>query len=204
VVQDDSHTAPQSDKRILDIGTGSGCIALYLAQALPHSTVTGIDINPAAIELAVENKIRNKVSNAVFVQGDVFGQNDWIPDQAREDILEKNSPGGDPGPRKDPLFSLIISNPPYVTEDEYTQIDADVARWEDKSALVADDNGLAFYKKITSLAPQYLATGGMLVFEIGTTQDTKVTALMEATGLTDVTVHQDSFGHNRWVVGKRS
>lgn len=129
---------------------------------------------------------------------------DWIPDQAREDILEKNSPGGDPGPRKDPLFSLIISNPPYVTEDEYTQIDADVARWEDKSALVADDNGLAFYKKITSLAPQYLATGGMLVFEIGTTQDTKVTALMEATGLTDVTVHQDSFGHNRWVVGKRS
>lgn len=178
----------QSDVRILDIGTGSGCIALYLAHALPKSTVTGVDSNPASIELAIENKIRNKVSNAQFVLGDVFS-----------DV----SLGTDPGSKQTTPFNLIISNPPYVTEDEYAELDTDVARWEDKNALVAEDNGLAFYKKIISMAPQHLTPDGMLVFEIGTAQGAAVSALMKAASFTAVTVHQDSFGHDRWVIGKR-
>ena len=201
---------------ILDIGTGSGCIALSLAHALPNSSVIGIDINQKAIALATENKVVNKVSNVEFRLVDVFGVGKESGSPASSGGLESRIPaqgGKDKSLRKtssrvgesnvNSVFNLIISNPPYVTEAEYTSLDPDVARWEDKGALVAEDSGLVFYKKIVSLVPNLLAASGMLVFEIGYLQGEAVAELMHSAGLTGVTVHQDSFGHDRWVVGKK-
>jgi release factor glutamine methyltransferase len=113
---------------ILDLCTGSGCIALALASAFPEINVIGADIDLRAINLAKKNAAHNNITNAKFVQSDLFS----------EINLSK--------------VDLIVSNPPYVTKEEYLILEDEVKNWESHIALIAEDNGLFFYKKIINQA----------------------------------------------------
>ena len=133
-------------KNILDIGTGSGCIALALKKALSNADVTAIDINPDAIKLAKENSQLNSLE-VNFILSDLFEN---LPQQK---------------------FDLIVSNPPYISPIEYEQLDNSVKKYEDKNALTAGDNGLEIIKKIIKNSLNYLKENGLLVIEIDRNQD---------------------------------
>ncbi len=108
------------------------------------------------------------------------------------------------------LFDCIISNPPYISLDEYDQLDETVTRWEDHGALVADGNGLAIIAKIIAQAPQFIQTNDemrhknipQIVIEIGYAQGTAVKALMETAGYNDILVHRDLENKDRFVTGR--
>lgn len=130
----------QLPSKILDICSGSGCIGLQLAKSSPASRVTGIDINPHAVRLARLNARKHSISNAEFEVGDLLNDN-WM----------KKHQGS---------FDLIVSNPPYVTDQEHSQLDPEVRLHEDRRALVgsvsSNLDGLLYYKKIAELAPTLL------------------------------------------------
>lgn len=114
---------------ILDIGTGSGCIALSLAKAFPHSTVVGIDISPSALMWARHNATLNNCTNVTFHSIDIMNH---IPEAQ---------------------FDLIVSNPPYIAPSEKQLLDLSVQLWEDPLALFASDEGFAFYKRLAQVTP---------------------------------------------------
>jgi len=155
---------------ILDIGTGSGCIALALAHMLPRSRVIGVDIAEKALELARKNQMVLGISHVTFTLADLF-------------------------PAQRDLFDVIVSNPPYISESEYRELEPQVSLWEDKKALVADDSGLAIIKRIIDRARVHLVNKGQLVLEIGSTQAAVVCTFMRSCGYTDIQVKKD-FAHN--------
>lgn len=129
-------------KRILDLGTGTGALALALAREFPNAQVIGVDVVENAVQLAKENQKRNQLDNARFIQSSWF----------------ENVPALE--------FDLIVSNPPYIDEnDEHLSVGG--VRFEPKSALVADDNGYADLHYISKQALQYLSEGGSLLMEHG-------------------------------------
>ncbi len=140
--------------KILDLCTGTGCIALALGRAFPESTIIGVDINPDAIILANKNKMHNDISNVTFLCSDLYS------------ALACGQ-----------TFHLIVSNPPYITQKEYASLDASVIFWEDLQALVAKDDGMAIYQRIIQDAHSYLEQHPfikkqnlpVLVLESGTT-----------------------------------
>ena len=117
---------------ILDLCSGSGCITLALAKELPNSKIIGIDINKKAIELSLENKQYNQISNATFLESNLY-----------EAVAGLK-------------FDLIVSNPPYISEDDWKELDDEIKNWEDKNALVANNDGLAIYEKIIFHAQNFL------------------------------------------------
>lgn len=169
--------------KILDLCTGSGCIALALAKAFPQAIVVGIDINPQAIALAQKNKEHNALSNVTFMLSDL----DQALDQSES-------------------FDVIVSNPPYLTPPEYDQLAPEVKEWEDQYALVAPDDGLSFYYRIAQLAPLRLNKSTMmlqnhlprLVMELGTHSE-PVKSKLEQCGFGDVRLHHDMQGVIRWI-----
>lgn len=131
--------------KILDIGTGTGCLALALKSYFPNAKVTACDINNQALLLAQENADINRL-NINLVNSNV-----WT------NINDKQ-------------FDLIVSNPPYIANHEYFNLKPSVLEFEDKHALTCDDNGLAIIKKIIKNALDYLSANGLLVIEIDRTQ----------------------------------
>ena len=121
---------PDKKLQILDLCTGSGCIALALADALPQAKIFGTDISDSALALANHNKIHNHIPNVEFLRSDLFAQ---IPQKF--------------------TFDLIVGNPPYIDEQEWNNLDPSVTQSEDKHALLAADHGLALIKKIIAAAP---------------------------------------------------
>jgi release factor glutamine methyltransferase len=175
---------PVKDKKlsILDLCTGSGCIALALARALPAAKIIGVDINPQAIALAESNKNHNRITNVLFVQSDLFAS------------IEPTT-----------VFDLIVSNPPYVTESEYTALSDDVRLWEDKRALIARDQGLEFYKRIAMESKKRLAPESILsplfariVVELGRHSD-PVAAIFKAAGFAEARLYNDMQHVPRWL-----
>lgn len=146
---------------ILDIGTGSGCIALALARAFPNALITAIDCNQQALSLAHKNSVLNHISNIRFIESNLF------------ENLENQK------------FDLILSNPPYISFQEYKTLEPSVRDWEDKGALIADEDGLAIIKQIIAQAPAYLNTAFLetslpsLVIEIGYQQGFAVSSLFQ-------------------------
>ncbi len=171
---------------ILDLCTGSGCIALALAQALPHARVTGVDKNPQALALAQKNKAHNGVSNVTFMLGDLCAP---LP----------------PGV----CYDLIVSNPPYISEEEYQSLAPEVAQWEDKLALVAPNEGLEFYQRLAYEAARFLCPSSIfsgcnlprMVVELGTEPE-KVMAIYRKAGFSHVNLHYDLQGKERWVAAR--
>jgi release factor glutamine methyltransferase len=185
------HLAKLKNKKllILDVCTGTGCIALTLAHALPQSSVVATDIDERAIALCKKNAKHNGISNTTCIKSDLFTK---IP--------------------KTKKFDFIISNPPYIPLDEWKTLDASVKEWETKTALVADDNGLALIKEIIEQAPEYLKENSelkekqipQLMIEIGYQQGPAVFEYFKKCGYTNVVVHKDLEGKDRIVSGRVS
>ena len=170
----------RSDLRVLDIGTGSGCIAVSLARALPFAQVDAMDVSTAALAVARENaqQLGAKVN---FIQ---------------DDILTAKAP--------EAYYDIIVSNPPYVCRSEEADMDARVSDREPALALfVPDDNPLKFYRAICRYASRGLKPGGRLYFEINSRFPEEMRRLMEDEGFTDVDVTRDYKGNYRFASGKR-
>ncbi len=164
---------------ILDIGTGSGCIAIALAKALPHAKVTALDISLEALALAQENAKLNTV-DIEFVQGDVL----------------------DASLRLDSNFDIIVSNPPYVRELEKTQIKNNVKKHEPSLALfVPDNNALIFYKAIAQFSDTHLVKNGKIYAELNQYLAEETKDLFEGENFCDVSLKKDIFENTRMLRG---
>lgn len=165
---------------LLDIGTGTGCIAISLAKHLTNATLSALDISEAALHVAKENAILNNVTINFF----------------QTDILTTASL-----PSK---FDIIVSNPPYVREQEKKQMQRNVLEHEPEGALyVSDKDPLLFYIKITSLAYKHLNPGGLLYFEINEYLSDEMKQLLEVSGFKNVALKKDIFGKFRMIQGQR-
>lgn len=177
----------QSNNRPLaaDIGTGSGCIAVSLAVLCPGLTIMAVDLSPEALKVAGENSARHQVEDRVLLR--------------RGDLLAPVREWTDDGK----LLDVIVSNPPYITEEEMTQLEESVVGYEPHSALAGGREGLDFYRRLTEEAPALLREGGLLAFEIGHEQGAVVAAMMKHQGLQQVQVLKDLAGYDRVVLGRR-
>ncbi len=166
--------------KILDIGTGSGAIALALASEIPLARLTATDISAAALATARKNADTLKLnSQIIFLQGDLF-----------EPV--------------DDFFDIIVSNPPYIGEDEYEKLPVGVKNYEPPEALQAGADGLDFYRKIVAEAPGHLNNNGWLLLEIGSTQDAPVIDIFNASGqYSDISVRKDYAGLPRVIKARR-
>jgi release factor glutamine methyltransferase len=166
---------------ILDMCTGSGCIGLALAQALPQAKIIAIDNNSKAIALSLKNKILNNLKNILFIESNLF-----------ENIEAKKQ------------FNIIISNPPYLSYESYLQTSDEIKLWEDRNALIADDNGMFIYKKIIAQAHNYLkplsekGAPPQLILEIGKDQKTIESVVLEE-GFKNIKQFLDIRGSKRWI-----
>jgi len=167
---------------IIDVGTGSGCIAIALAANLPDSSVTGLDISREAISKAQENALLNHV-DVSFICSDIFNF-DFFPD-SRADI--------------------IVSNPPYVRNSEKKLINRNVIGFEPHTALFVPDNDpLVFYKAILKEAEKILAPGGKLYFEINEAMGKSMGKLMESFGYSKIKIVADINNKERIINGTRN
>ena len=167
--------------RVMDLCTGSGCIAIALKKAFPEAGVSAVDISPAALAVARENA-KDNGTDVMFIQGDVL------------------SPGFRP-----PFAScnLIVSNPPYVRESERSAMDANVLDYEPRQALfVPDADPLLFSRAIGRLAQGCLAEGGLLAMEINEALSGETAALLHGMGFCTV-VHTDFRARARWIAARR-
>ncbi|AWM36910.1 Release factor glutamine methyltransferase [Gemmata obscuriglobus] len=147
---------PLTAPAVLDIGTGSGCIAVSLAHQKKDSHVTATDVSPDALAVAKRNAIKNNVADRMtFLQGDLFAP----------------LPAG-------VTFDLVVSNPPYIAQSEFAELAPDVRDHEPRVALDGGPDGLAFYRRIAAAVGPFLKPGGSLLLEIGWKQDAAVRALI--------------------------
>ncbi len=167
----------QGGKNVLDLCTGSGCIAISLAKNMPTSSVTAVDISPAALEVAKKNASFNGCSNVSFFETDILSE---IP-------IGK--------------YDLIVSNPPYIETHELSTLMKDVIEFEPHLALDGGEDGLIFYKRICAFAPQILEKGGTLAFEIGYNQYESVYEIMKE-NFTEIGYKEDLSGIKRVLYGK--
>lgn len=168
---------PHAPIQALDLGTGTGAIALALATERPGWTVTGVDRVPEAVSLAERNRQRLKLNNARF------SQSHWFSAVAGQ------------------RFTLIVSNPPYIRADDKHLGEGDV-RFEPASALVAGEDGLDDIRLIIQHAPAHLQTGGWLLLEHGFDQAAAVRELLAAQGFTHTHSRRDLGGHERISLGQ--
>jgi release factor glutamine methyltransferase len=171
---------------VLDLCSGSGCIALALAKALPEAKVLGTDISDAALKLAKKNAQFNNIKNVSFIKSDIYKK---VPEKL--------------------VFDLIVANPPYITPKAWEELSPMVKKWEDKQALMANENGLAIISRIIQGAPKHLVINDefiklhipQLELEIDYTQGNAIKDLMEQAGLSNVEIIKDMEGKDRVVAG---
>lgn len=168
---------PESACRILDLGTGTGAIALALASERPDCQVTAVDVMPDAVALAQRNLARLGFSNVQILQSS------WFSAIASQQ------------------FDMIVSNPPYIDEQDPHLSQGDV-RFEPLTALVAANEGLADIEHIITTARDHLVSGGWLLLEHGWTQGAAVRALFSAAGYAAVETCRDYGGNDRLTLGK--
>lgn len=159
--------------KVLDIGTGCGAIALALKTQRPDLLVSATDISAAALDIASRNAFRHGC-DIEFHPADLFSA---------------------AGKR----FHLIISNPPYISPQEYSALEPMVRDFEPREALLAQEDGLEFYHRILNLAPARLAAGGRLLFEHGDLQRERIIALAQSAGFDCFLARDDLAGRNRYL-----
>lgn len=167
-------------RQVLDIGTGSGALAIALAHECRECVVTAIDVSPAALAVALDNARLNLVADRIVL--------------VQQDLARLSA-----GP-----FDLIVANPPYIPSGELATLMPEVRDFEPSLALDGGTDGLAAYRAIAAQAGTTLATGGWLLVEVGAGQAAAVQALFAAAGLTDRFVSRDLAGIERVVGGRRS
>ena len=171
---------PGSDLRVLDMGTGSGCIAISLARALKFAQVDALDVSRDALEVARENAAALKVKVRFF----------------ESDMLTPQPPA---------RYDIIVSNPPYICWGEREAMDRNVLDYEPGQALFVPDNDpLLFYKAIVPYAAQSLERAGHLYLEINQRFGNEIKRLLEECGFGEVRIIEDSYGKVRFATGVRS
>ena len=178
--------------RILDMCTGSGCILLSLLKYSNECEGIGVEISEKALEVARENAARLQLS-AAFLAGDLFA-----PLESLE--AERTVRGG----RHGVLFDMVVANPPYIETGVIAALMPEVRAHEPLAALDGGEDGLSFYRRITTQAPAYMQRGAYLFFEIGCGQAQAVTALMQETGFGGIEVLRDYAGLDRVVYGTKA
>ncbi|NNE78062.1 MAG: peptide chain release factor N(5)-glutamine methyltransferase [Pricia sp.] len=172
----DSFKLQNRSIRILDIGTGSGCIAVSLAKNIPEAQVLGIDISDNALNVARQNAFSNDVK-VDFTKVDILGNYGF-----------------------DVLFDVIVSNPPYVRELEKTNMQKNVTAYEPDSALfVPNENPLLFYRAIAHIAKKHLVTNGLLFLEINQYLAKETEALLRQHNFSEIELRKDMFGNHRFI-----
>lgn len=165
--------------RVLELGTGSGAIAVSLTHKKQQARIVAVDLSPDALAIAKANASNHGVSERIdFRLGDLFA------------------------PVKDELFDLIVSNPPYVTSSEWEILSEEVRDHEPRLALDGGPDGLAFYRRIAADAAKYLNPGGSVMVEIGDTQSESVRAIFEVNYNVAPTI-RDAAGRTRVIIAKR-
>ncbi len=177
LVEEALRHAPKVPGRILDVGTGSGAIAVSLAGELPACQVTGLDLSPAALAVAQNNGQLNGLGDRLeWIQGNLA----CLPEQT---------------------YDLIVSNPPYIASSEWDDLMPEVRCHEPRMALLAEENGLVCYRLLAAQATSHLTKGGWLLVEIGATQGDAVKQLFVDAGLQDIYLRNDYAGLPRVVGG---
>ncbi len=166
--------------KILDLGSGSGCIIITLLLELNHASGIAVDISDDALELLEKNVIKYELENRLNLI-----QSNWF------DNLNNNE-----------KFDLIISNPPYIDQDEINLMSKEVLRYEPKGALFAEEHGLANYYIIALNARKYLQCDGKIFVEIGFNQVAKVKSIFEKNKYIHLGTYQDISGNDRVMVFK--
>jgi release factor glutamine methyltransferase len=169
---------------ILEIGTGSGCISISLARYLRNARITSLDISKDALVVAAKNAELNGVSGEIsFLEKDIFNKNT---------LLEMENE----------KYNVIISNPPYISKNEHHELDVQVRDYEPSIALIAEENGLAFYNIIADKYYKCLMKDGILAVEVGYKQSEQVVEIMEK-NFYHIQIKKDLAGINRVVHGCR-
>lgn len=166
-------------KYVLDIGAGSGAIGVSIAKELPNTKVLACDLSEEALEVAQINATKNGAENIKFVKSDVFSA-----------ITYKT-------------FDLIVSNPPYIPQEEYETLQVEVKLHEPQMALTDAKDGYYFYRKISKEAIEFLNNKGILAFEVGYNQSLKVKEFMEKSGFKNIEILKDYSGIDRIVIGTK-
>ena len=166
-------------ERVLDLGTGSGILAVTLAAEWPEVRAVAVDISQDALNIAAKNAESHNVTNRVN-----FGLSDWFDAVSGQ-------------------FDLIVSNPPYIAASEMGTLSPDVRNWEPFMALTPGGDGLEAYRTIAFMLGQFLAEDGVALFEIGYAQGADVVGIFENAGFTNVSVLQDMGGKDRVVIVKK-
>lgn len=172
---------PSSDLRVVDLGTGSGAIAIALSRYMSFPEITTIDLSPKAIEVATDNVKALKCNGIRVVQGDMTK---WNPESASLDV--------------------VVSNPPYVDESEKAGMEANVRDYEPAEALfVPDSDPLKFYRAIAPEALKGLKPGGRLYFEINPRHADELKAMLAHDGFTNVELWRDAQGAYRYIKAQK-
>lgn len=166
---------------ILDVGTGSGCIAISLAKNISGAKVFALDVSAPALEVAQENALKNSVS-VTFLEMDIL----------HDKVLSER-------------FDIIVSNPPYVRNLEKAKMERNVLEHEPERALfVADDDPLLFYREIVRFSERHLKNGGGLYFEINQYLGERTVQLLRDHGFVEIELRKDMYGNQRMLKGKKS
>jgi len=181
IIKENKNIDKSKNIKILDIGTGSGCIAITLAKNLPNAEVYAIDVSKKALETAKRNAINNNVE-VTFIFQDIL-----VTDELKS------------------KFDVIVSNPPYVRNLEKVEIKKNVLDYEPHLALFVDDNdALVFYKKIAALAQNNLLENGQLYFEINQYLGQEMIDLLGKMDFINIDLRKDIYDNDRMISGKVS
>ena len=163
--------------KILDIGTGSGCIAITMAKERPDAKVVGVDNSIRALKIAERNSIHLEVTEYSFIEMNIL----------------KSTPKG--------MFDLLISNPPYISKKEIPELMKDVIGFEPESALTDYSDGLTFYKRFSEIAPKIVHNNSLLILEVGLKEHPqKVYDIFFDQGYTSIEIIKDYNGDDRVMV----
>lgn len=166
--------------RILDVGTGSGAIAVSLAKSVAGADVVAVDISDVALEIAARNAVNNGV-DVTFVKADALADMSHLG-----------------------VFDIVVSNPPYIPQSDIVEMSRNVVDFEPHTALfVDDDDALCFYRSIAQNSLTMLREGGGLYFEIYEQFGAQIAAMLEQMGYRDIVVAKDIFGKERMVWSRR-
>jgi release factor glutamine methyltransferase len=183
VASEMSNSANVLPCRMLDIGTGTGCLAVSIAARVPHVVVDAVDVDFEAVRCTNRNAVMNGVEARVRgILADVFS------DRFLSCVT--------------PPYDVVVSNPPYVSESEFAGLPPEIRDHESRHALLAGENGLAFYRRIFDLLPTLLKPDGLLALEIGAAQGLAVEEIFQSQ-LMSVEVRKDLSGLPRIITGKR-
>jgi release factor glutamine methyltransferase len=171
----------EGQQAVLDLCTGSGCIAAAIAHSVKEARITATDLSQDALDIATENITKHNLTERITLcQGDLLA------------------------PVTSGPFDLIVSNPPYVSEAEYAELDKNVRDYEPREALVAGPKGLDIYERLLSQIEPLLKPDAALMLEIGYQQGPDITTLLETSGLfSTIRIHKDLQTHDRLAVGMR-